>query len=338
MPLDHYIQPMLPAIEAEMQQIVDRANGPEFDELHHMLAYALGWEGDGAGEKARGKRVRPLLLLLTTAAAGGDWQMALPAAAAVELIHNFSLIHDDIQDDSPLRRGRTTVWKKWDLPLAINAGDSMFALAHMALDRLSQCVAPKIALQAARLLPQTSLTLTQGQYLDLAYERRGDLTLASYWPMVSGKTAALLAACTELGALIAGVERAKCEGYRQFGYHLGLAFQVQDDILGIWGDSAQTGKSVHSDLLSGKKSLPVLYALEQDRQFAARWARGPITPHEVPELALQLEAEGARSYAQHTVDKLTKQALGALESAQPVDHQAKGALIALAHQLTHRLG
>ncbi|HWQ83803.1 MAG TPA: polyprenyl synthetase family protein, partial [Anaerolineales bacterium] len=107
---------MLEAVEDELRQVVARANGSSLEEMHHMLAYHLGWEGEGSGKQARGKRVRPLLLLLVCAAAGGKWRMALSGAAAVELIHNFSLIHDDIQDNSPLRRGRPTVWTKWGIP------------------------------------------------------------------------------------------------------------------------------------------------------------------------------------------------------------------------------
>lgn len=323
------------AIEEELQRVLSQANGEGLEGLHHMLAYHLGWEGQGAGEEARGKRIRPLLLLLACAAAGGQWQRALPAAAAVELVHNFSLIHDDIEDNSPLRRGRATVWSIWGVPQAINAGDAMFTLANLAMLRLQDACSAPLAIQALQVIQDTSLDLTQGQYLDLAYESRGDLTLDAYWPMVKGKTAALLAACTEIGALVAGASSERRTAYRQFGSSLGLAFQVQDDLLGIWGDVAFTGKSAQSDLLSGKKSLPVLYGLSRQGPFAERWSRGEITPEELPALAAQLEREGARDYTQATANTLTGQSLHALEAAEP-QGEAGEALVDLAHRLLRR--
>lgn len=326
---------MLPAIEQEIENCLVEIKEDGFPELHHMLAYHLGFEGEGAGKKARGKRVRPLLVLLTTAAAGGDWKQAIPAAAAVELVHNFSLIHDDIQDDSPLRRGRKTVWKIWGMAKGINAGDSMFALAHVALERLAEVAPVEIAIKAHTILPKACLALTQGQFLDLAYENREDLSVEDYWPMIKGKTASLLATCTELGALIAGCDQQTQKTYRDFGEYVGLAFQVQDDILGIWGDAALTGKSAESDLVSGKKSLPVLYALEKDGNFAKRWTSGPISPQEVPALSEQLKAEGVLDYARHTADDLTQKALIAFQQTDSQGQYAS-ALQELAEMLIRR--
>lgn len=307
---------LIAAIEDDLRAVVQHANGPGLGELHTMLAYHLGWEGEGAGPKATGKRVRPLLVLLTCAAGGGDWQQALPAASAVELIHNFSLIHDDIQDDSEQRRGRPTLWRKWGVPQAINAGDAMFALAHLSLEHLEG----DICLQAVQLLPRVSLELTQGQYLDLAYEGRQDLTLEDYWPMVHGKTAVLLSACARLGALAAGATKTDLEAYAEFGHKLGLAFQAHDDILGIWGDERQTGKSAYSDLRSGKKSLPVLYGLEHSQAFKALWlSEGK---QDVAALADLLRETGALDFAEQTARDLTDEALKALETARPKDGQA----------------
>lgn len=333
--LAEYTNMMLPAIEEEMQQCVAITNEPGLEELHYMLAYHLGWEGPDAGPKACGKRVRPLLVLLTSEAAGGDWQSALPAAAAVELVHNFSLIHDDIQDNSPLRRGRETVWKKWDIPQAINAGDSMFSLAHIALERLNSEIPPELVIKAQSILPVACLRLTQGQFLDLSYEHRSDLSMGDYWPMISGKTASLIATCTELGALLAGVVEDVVAIYRKFGEYVGLAFQVQDDILGIWGDAMQTGKSAESDLVEGKISLPVFYALEKNGAFAERWLAGPITPDEVPQMAALLKAEGAYDYAQNEAERLTNLAIDMLARAKPASPAAE-ALQELADQLTKR--
>ncbi len=335
MTLETLMQAYLPAVEEALKSAVIGVGEAGLDELRTMLAYHLGWEGEGAGPDARGKRIRPLLVLLAAEAAGGGWQPALPAAAAVELVHNFSLIHDDIEDNSPLRRGRLTVWKKWGIPQAINAGDTMFALAHLEILRLQETVSPGVALQAVQILQQTCLHLTQGQYLDLSYEDRKNLSEADYWPMVGGKTAALLASCTELGALTAQASPAVRQSYRQFGRALGLAFQVQDDLLGIWGQIELTGKSAESDLVTGKKSLPVLYALSRRGNFYQRWMQGPIQPDEVAELAQRLDSEGARDYTQQTADRLTHQALQALQDAQPAG-EAGAALYELADLLLKR--
>lgn len=326
---------MLEAVEDELRQVVARANGSSLEEMHHMLAYHLGWEGEGSGKQARGKRVRPLLLMLVCAAAGGEWRSALPGAAAVELIHNFSLIHDDIQDNSPLRRGRATVWTKWGIPQAINTGDAMFTLAQLAVVGLEKTTSPAVALKAVQILNETSLQLTQGQYLDMHYEARGDLNLDAYWPMVSGKTAALLTACTHIGALTAGAEQGTVSAYRQFGRALGLAFQAEDDLLGMWGEPALTGKSTESDLVQGKKSLPVLYGLSQGGSFARRWAKGPIRGEEAVRWADQLTKEGAREFTQEHASRLTQQALQALDEARP-QGEAGDKLRELANQLLNR--
>jgi geranylgeranyl diphosphate synthase type I len=327
------VREMLVAVEADLQRAVGQAGEDGLAEFRAILAYHLGWEG--AGAEARGKRIRPLLVLLSAAAAGGAWQAALPAASAVELVHNFSLIHDDIQDNSPLRRGRPTVWKRWGVAQAINSGDAMLTLAHLSCLRLAAQLSAEVALQAAAILQQACLELTQGQYLDLSYEARGDLTLEAYWPMVGGKTAALLAACTETGALAAGAPESCRAAYRRFGHALGLAFQARDDILGIWGDAALTGKSADSDLLAGKKSLPVLYGLSQRGKFATRWAQGPIQVEEVQGLAAQLEAEGGRAFAEENAARLTHEALAALVEADP-QGEAGEALAELANRLLGR--
>jgi geranylgeranyl diphosphate synthase type I len=331
---------MLEAIEEELISVVNSVenSGPPPDgmkDYRSMLAYHLGWEGEGAGIEARGKRIRPLLLLLTCASGGGDWQRALPAAAGVELVHNFSLIHDDIQDNSPYRRGRKTVWNIWGIPQAINAGDAMLALAHLGTLRLEQTTSPDTAFQADYILQKTCLELTKGQYLDLAFEAHQRLSLDDYWNMVAGKTAALLAACTELGALIAIVSKESQTNFRDFGRYLGLAFQAQDDILGIWGNKALTGKSAESDLLARKKSLPIVYALGQNGDFSKRWVKDPLRPEEIPAMAELLEAEGARAYAQESAAIMTERALDSLEKANPQGPAAE-ALFNLANRLLKR--
>ncbi len=333
---------MLPAIESELQKQVARLDQPRTAVYHEMLTYHMGWTGEGAGPEAAGKRIRPLMVLLCTAASGGidpaaspdqvHWEKALPAAAAVELVHNFSLAHDDIQDNSEKRRGRPTLWTKWGVPQAINAGDGLFMLSNLAVTDLAENYPAETALRAARVLHETCLHLTRGQYMDMSYEERLDLSEADYWPMISGKTAALLAGCCQMGAILGGADSAAEAAYHDFGAALGLAFQVQDDILGIWGDEALTGKSAASDLLEGKKSLPVLYGLGKNGPFAERWKSGPIIPADVEAVAKMLADEGASDYAQEKSREWTGKALDSLAKAGP-----KGEAGAALRELSDRL-
>ena len=345
MSLKNFNDRMLPAIEAELKRIVSRLDEPRTQVFHNMLTYHMGWSGEGAGPEATGKRIRPLLVLLTFAASSrlstknveevGTWKSALPAAACIELIHNFSLVHDDIQDDSDLRRSRLTVWKKWGIPQAINVGDALFILAHMVLLETKEKFSPEKALQAGAIINEACLALSSGQFMDISYENRNDLFKEDYWPMISGKTAALLSACTQVGAILGNAEESAQENYRGFGHYLGLAFQVQDDYLGIWGDSAQTGKSTDSDLVEGKKSLPVLYGLAKKGPFADRWNKGNIQSNEVDALSEQLAAEGAKLFTQEAADQMTDLALQSLRAAEP-QGAAGEALFELAQMLLSR--
>ena len=335
MKLKEISQTFRPAIENELQRIVLQALNEEYPGLKEMLVYHLGWEGEGAGPDAQGKRIRPLLVLLCAQAAGGDWKQALPAAAAVELLHNFSLLHDDIQDQSPLRRNRLTVWKKWGVAQAINSGDVLFTLAFMALQDLSRYLPASAVVESGRLLQTTCLRLTEGQYLDISYESKPDLPLTAYWPMIGGKTSALLSCCTELGALTAGASEEQRAAFYEYGYSLGLAFQVLDDWLGIWGDVALTGKSVESDLTTGKKTLPVLLGLAKDGAFACRWREGATRPEESVKLAEMLRAEGVYDETLSQARDLTDKATNALRRAV-VEPEAAEALEELTQQLLTR--
>ncbi|HET9910048.1 MAG TPA: polyprenyl synthetase family protein [Anaerolineales bacterium] len=329
------LKPLLADIELELQKQISRLDTPRTKFFHEMLTYHMGWTGEGAGPEATGKRIRPLMVLLSTAASGGDWKLALPAAAAIELVHNFSLVHDDIQDNSPTRRSRATAWVKWGAPMAINVGDALFVIANQAIIDLKQSYPADVVLRAAEILNNTCLELTRGQYLDISYEERTDLTVEDYWPMISGKTAALLSACCHIGSLLGGVDDSKQEAYRSFGHYLGLAFQVQDDILGIWGDEAVTGKSAASDLVEGKNSLPVLAGLGRKGQFSARWAKGPIQAEEIEEVKRMLASEGGLIAAEDASKQMTDLALMSLREADP-QGAAGDALSKLADTLLKR--
>lgn len=266
---DQQLAPYLDAIENELHHALS-VPSPALAPLYHIMQYHLGWldEQQIPVKAARGKRLRPLLCLLTCQAAGANWQMALPAAASLELIHNFSLIHDDIEDNSATRRHRPTVWKLWGLAQGINAGDAMWSLARSALHRLANNnLAPLVMLEVFSRVDDACLHLCHGQYLDLAFETSPSVSLADYEHMISGKTAALIAACAAIGAVVAGASPDKVMHYHSFALELGFAFQIQDDILGIWGDPDIIGKPTTDDILSKKKTFPVLTALawEQDR-------------------------------------------------------------------------
>jgi len=301
-----------------------------------MLSYHLGWDAVSNRSEVQGKRIRPLLVLLTCAACNDHrWEVALPAAAAVELLHNFSLIHDDIEDRSPLRRGRETVWKKWGDALAINAGDALFSLAFQAIYLLQETCPEKIVLQSLHIMNNTCVQLTGGQHLDISYENERYIGLDDYWKMIEGKTAALISACTRLGALIGGAPDQQQHNLSEFGRSLGIAFQIQDDWLGIWGNAAQTGKSTESDLLAGKKSLPIVFALQKRGKFAERWLSGPIQPDEVGYLAGLLIEEGAQRHTEEQAEVYTRQALQSLENAN-LTNDAGEALHELALALLKR--
>jgi|RhiMetdeSRZDD1v2_1073273.scaffolds.fasta_scaffold126363_4 geranylgeranyl diphosphate synthase, type I len=335
------LKPLLSHIELELQRQTSRLDQPRTKTFHEMLTYHMGWSGEGAGPEATGKRIRPLLVLLCTAASSGaegkdeTWQSALPAAAAIELVHNFSLVHDDIQDNSSKRRGRDTAWVKWGAPMAINIGDALFVLSNQAIIDLKEKYPAEIVVQAAEILHNTCLELTRGQFLDMSYEQRKDLAVEDYWPMIAGKTAALLAACCQIGALLGGADLDQQETYRSFGHYLGLAFQVQDDILGIWGNETLTGKSIAGDLVEGKNSLPVLIGLGKKNMFAKRWAQGPIQPTEVEEVARLLASEGGYGEAKEVSIQMTDMAINSLREADP-QGEAGEALFELTNRLLNR--
>jgi geranylgeranyl diphosphate synthase type I len=219
--------------------------------------------------------------------------------------------------------------------MAINAGDALFVISNQAIVELSKNHPAEVVIKAAGILHDTCLELTRGQYLDMSYEERNDLTLEDYWPMISGKTAALLSACAYIGSLLGGADETTQEAYRAFGHYLGLAFQIQDDILGIWGNEAITGKSAASDLVEGKNSLPILIGLSKQGKFAERWSKRPILPDEVAEVARLLASEGGYDAAHDASRQMTDMALNSLREADPKG-DAGEALFELAYQLLKR--
>jgi len=307
------------ALEKELQSQIEILNEPSTNEFFEMLTYHMGWSGNLPSQNTSGKRIRPLLLLLCSASGNQNysWQNALPGAAAVELLHNFSLIHDDIQDNSEIRRNRPTVWRLWGIPQAINAGDGLYALSNLAISGLTQNNQQDLVIKIAAIFNKTCLNLTRGQYMDMSFEVKNNLTMENYWPMISYKTSALISTSTEIGSILGGYDDQLQEICRQFGNYLGLAFQVKDDILGLWGVEHLTGKSTTKDLISGKKTLPILFGLRQNGIFAKRWLRGNISADEAPQIAEQLAKEGAKKYSEEAADQLTEMAHKYLQIMSP---------------------
>ena len=306
---DPLISEMQTALDEELRASIASILQDYPNDYVAMFNYQLGWEGEGAGMDAQGKRIRPLLLLLACQACGGDWRLALPAAAAVELVHNFSLIHDDIQDCSEVRRGRPTVWVKWGEAQAINAGDAMLTVAQYELLSLDQHFSAQVVNHAVRLLQSACLDLTRGQFLDIAFEKEDDLPIDLYWQMVGGKTGALLATSFQLGALLAGINEDIQLGMTEFGTIIGAAFQVQDDWLGIWGDDVSTGKSTTSDLISKKKTYPILLGSHNAGEFARRWKElKTVNEQDARELTLLLEKENISEATCKKFEELYQQA------------------------------
>jgi geranylgeranyl diphosphate synthase, type I len=296
----------------------------------------LGWIDEGQPHLVAGKRIRPTLTLLCAAACGADWKKALPFAGAVELIHNFSLVHDDIQDASPLRRGRATVWKLWGEAQAINAGDALFAYAHIAVQRARNLdLQSTTVIEAFNLLDVACLHLTTGQHFDMAFETNHQVAAEDYLAMIEGKTASLIATSTEMGALAAEVTPEIRACYHDFGRHLGLAFQMRDDILGIWGEPSVTGKSAATDILTRKKTLPILYGLSSDASLVPDYKPEAEGGANVETIVAKLEASGARHYTEEKEKFHADTALASLAEAKPTG-DAGEALRELTMQLLGR--
>ncbi len=320
----------LPTLEARLQRAVHR----DSSSLYGMLAYHLGWvdaEFRPLAEPKRGKRLRPLLLLLVCEAQGGDWRQALPAAAAVELLHNFSLIHDDIEDGDRMRRGRPTLWTLWGEAQAINAGDTLYTLAYESLLALPDA----LALEALRDFTETARLLTEGQYLDMAFEQRAEVDEATYLTMVAGKTAALLALSARLGGLCAGADRETLAALERFGHNLGMSFQMQDDLLGLWGDPARTGKPVGNDLRQRKKTLPIIHGMQHSEAFRRLLARPHLDEEAIAQAQALLEEAGSRAYVEARAADYLRQSLAALDEAGG-GGEAKEALHVLVQRLLGR--
>jgi geranylgeranyl diphosphate synthase type I len=320
---------LLADTEAQMSTVLEQGDG-HARPLYEMLAYHLGLDAPAG---PRGKRMRPLLGLLAYQSLTGDYRPALPGAAAVELGHNFSLVHDDIEDADVERRHRPTLWAIWGVPLAINAGDALIALSRLALYPLLDQFSERRVLALMRVYDQTCLELCEGQYLDISFERRPDVTVEAYLEMIGKKTAALIGASVQAGAILATDDQGVVEAYRRFGYDLGMAFQIADDVKGTFWTTSESGKPEAGDVRKRKKTLPVVWALEHassdDRgRLAAIYGAGiratdgrgpspvgedPMADADVGEVLDILERSGAREHALGEARRYRDIALGHLD-------------------------
>jgi len=299
-------------IDAAIRRVVMRVSNiashtkiARLQPYYGQIEYHMGWVNadflPSTGHS--GKLLRPTLLLLAYEAAGawgladedeesptinseyltinrgatgetGYLNRALPAAVAIELTHNFTLIHDDIEDRDTERHHRPTLWKLWGIPQAINTGDGLFALARLALwGVLDAGVETAIAVRLGELLDRTCLTISEGQYFDISFEGNEDISVAMYLDMISRKTAVLMRCAAEMGALLGTRDEVIIDRLGTFGYAIGIAFQVRDDLLGVWASKDELGKTSTGDIYRRKKSLPILHALEHASEDDQRFLR-----------------------------------------------------------------
>ena len=292
-------------------------------EIRQLAAYHMGWiDADGSPVASPGgKGIRPALAMLGAAAAWADPSVGVPGGVAVELVHNFSLIHDDIIDSDIERHHRPTVWSVFGVGPAIVAGDALQILAHQILLESSPGYGPG----ASSALADATAAMIAGQADDIAFEKRRDVTVEQCTAMSAAKTGALLGCAASIGAILAGAPNATVGALRDYGKHLGLAFQAVDDLLGIWGDPGRTGKPAGSDLRQRKKSMPVVSALAAGGAEADELRQlivgspdvaaplPPLTADEIDRARYLVESCGGREWTTVRAKANLDAALGALE-------------------------
>ena len=284
-----------------------------------------------------GKRLRPALTLMSCDFFGTDYMKAMDAALAIELFHNFSLIHDDIMDNAPLRRGEMTVHEKWDVNTGILSGDAMLILAYQLFENYE----PKLFRDLARLFSQTALEVCEGQQWDVDFETREDVSLSEYIKMIDYKTAVLVGAGMKMGAMIAGASSVCQENIYAFGRNLGIAFQLQDDYLDTFGDPKNFGKQLGGDIISNKKTILYLMAMEkgspdQAQELLQLYSIQPKNPSDkIKTVSAIFEASGAADFTKKEIVKYTKLANEVLDQLV-ISSENKEALRAFGNSLMHR--
>ena len=307
-----------------MQQAIDDVE-EESPLLANMVRYHLGWIDESFSVPTKpfssGKRIRPLIGLLSCRAVSGSSVAAIPAAAAIEMFHNFTLVHDDIQDHSPMRRHRPTVWKLWGIAQAINVGDSMFANSQkLLLKSATKGVPAQTTIEMIDQFNTVASEIVAGQSLDLAFESNNNVTPADYMAMIRRKTAVLLGFAAWAGARAGGSSESSAVALQRFGTELGLSFQIRDDLLGIWGESAKTGKAAGDDIRRKKKSLPILLlrshaSKSEITRIDSLYASPEIDRDGVNEILDFLECYEVRNAIEEEIERHHQNALRGLHNA-----------------------
>lgn len=330
-------------IESKMKVVIDR-RGYVAPPLREMVYHHLGWKPqDDVPIQTQGKRVRPLITLLVGKALGGNDEAVLALAAAIELIHNFTIVHDDIMDRSPERRHRPTLWRLWGDGQAINTGDGLCILGYLsALDLRHIALGSdgKVLSEASLALTEACLDTVEGQILDVGFEVRSSISVEEYIVMVSHKSASLIGCAARCGALLSTNDKDIVEAYAQFGRNLGIAFQMRDDYLGIWGDESVTGKPTGIDIMERKKSLPVVWGFaaagDADRaRLESIYANQETTEEDVNEVQHLLTDIGADVYTNQLASQYYEDSLADL-AATGIENEWQEKLRSLAVFLIER--
>ena len=293
------------------------------DSLYVLLQYHLGWV-DQMGVPAQmavsqGKALRPTLCLFACHALSESVDQASPAAAALELIHNFSLVHDDIQDQDRERRHQPTVWWLWGVPKALVAGNAMQSVGDLALlDATEEGASPEVTLRVSQLLTTSYLEMIEGQCMDLAFETKTTITTDEYLKMIACKTGALFRSGLEIGASLATDDLSEVEAFARFGSSIGRTFQIRDDYLGIWGDVATSGKAAGNDIRRRKKSFPVVFALGQAKGPALNdltriYQQDELEERDVDLVLNILEDVGSKQQSERIIEKSAEEAIQSLK-------------------------
>ena len=305
-----HLKPELPLVLSRYKDVLDLALKDAISDrgifLYDMLRYCMGWS-DAYGaplETKKGKGIRPSLCLFTCDALGGDIERALPAAVSLELIHNFSLIHDEIQDSDEIRHHRPTLWNVWGIPKALVAGNVMRVLADKSMSTMPSDHS-KLLTVSSSIVSEACLEMIEGQYMDISFEGGDGISVDQYMKMISHKTGALLRSSVHIGAVIGSRGGRVADIFREIGIKLGFMFQIRDDILGTWGETTSTGKPVGSDIRRKKNTLPIIHARETQpyqEEISELYSLEFIEDHHVDRVLDILDATKAGHYCQGLVE------------------------------------
>ena len=284
-----------------------------------------------------GKRLRPALVLMACEAMGGDVEKAVKPAVGLELFHNFTLLHDDVMDNADVRRGKPTVHRRWNDNTAILSGDAMLTMSSQYVAQVEPAVLPEIM----RLFNQTAMEIYEGQQYDMDFEVRNNVTLEEYIDMIRLKTSVLIGCACKMGALIAGASEANAQALYETGLYLGLAFQLQDDVLDVWGDEATFGKAIGGDIMNTKTTFLLIGAMQKaqgdDANELRRWINNDyaLRSEKVPAVTALYERLGMREAADEAIKRYNDMAFDALSRVEMSD-EAREAFVQLIKGLVGR--